>query len=239
MFFYNLFVLNTIAHIRTDFPTKFGIPRQSGVVESLRGTIVFEPPYRNADYIRGIEKYTHLWLIWLFSANKHQKSSPLVRPPSLGGNTHVGVFATRSPYRPNPIGLSAVRIEKINYNTPDGPTISVRGADLMDGTPIIDIKPYITYADSIPEARSGFVDEVDFRKVDVCFPDDIKSKIPAETADTLTDILTNDPRPSYHDDASKVYGMRYANYDIHFRVCDGILTVVGIEENGMINQTSI
>ena len=267
-------ILNPIAHIRTDFPTKFGIPRQSGVVASLRGRIVFEPPYRNADYIRGLEQYSHVWLIWQFSANKHQSDSPLVRPPRLGGNTHVGVFATRSPYRPNPIGLSAVRIEKIDYNTPEGPVISVRGADLMDGTPIIDIKPYrpnsiglsaveitgidlatpegpviyvggadlldgtpifdikpyLRYADCISEARSGFADEVEFRKVEVTIPDDLKAMLPPETIGTLTDILSNDPRPSYHDDASKTYGMRFAEYDIHFQVLDKVLTVTGIDK---------
>lgn len=223
-------ILNPIAHIRTDFPTKFGIPRQSGVVASLRGRIVFEPPYRNADYIRGLEQYSHVWLIWQFSANKHQSDSPLVRPPRLGGNTHVGVFASRSPYRPNPIGLSAVEITGIDLATSEGPVIYVGGADLLDGTPIFDIKPYLRYADCISEARSGFADEVEFRKVEVTIPDDLKAMLPPETIGTLTDILSNDPRPSYHDDASKTYGMRFAEYDIHFQVVDKILTVTGIDK---------
>ncbi|MBP5364426.1 MAG: tRNA (N6-threonylcarbamoyladenosine(37)-N6)-methyltransferase TrmO [Bacteroidales bacterium] len=223
-------ILNPIAHIRTDFPTKFGIPRQSGVVASLRGRIVFEPPYRNADYIRGLEQYSHVWLIWQFSANKHQSDSPLVRPPRLGGNTHVGVFASRSPYRPNSIGLSAVEITGIDLATPEGPVIYVGGADLLDGTPIFDIKPYLRYADCISEARSGFADEVEFRKVEVTIPDDLKAMLPPETIGTLTDILSNDPRPSYHDDASKTYGMRFAEYDIHFQVIDKVLTVTGIDK---------
>ncbi|MBO7497436.1 MAG: tRNA (N6-threonylcarbamoyladenosine(37)-N6)-methyltransferase TrmO [Salinivirgaceae bacterium] len=220
--------IEPIAHIRTDFPSKFGIPRQSGVVESLRGRIVFEPSYRNTDYIRGIEKYTHLWLIWLFSANKHQPNSPLVRPPRLGGNTHVGVFATRSPYRPNPIGLSAVRIEKIDYDTPEGPVISVRGADLMDGTPIIDIKPYITYADSIPDARSGFVDEVEFSHLDVVLPDQFRSAIGDEMANTLIGVLQNDPRPPVQATADKTFGMPFAGFDVRFRVDGTTLTVVDL-----------
>ena len=222
--------IEPIAHIRTDFPSKFGIPRQSGVVESLRGRIVFEPSYRNIDYIRGIEKYTHLWLIWLFSANKHQPNSPLVRPPRLGGNTHVGVFATRSPYRPNPIGLSAVRIEKIDYDTPEGPVISVRGADLMDGTPIIDIKPYITYADSIPDARSGFVDEVEFSHLDVVLPDQFRSAIGDEMADTLIGVLQNDPRPPVQATTDKTFGMPFAGYDVKFKVDGQTLTVIDLAQ---------
>ena len=222
--------IEPIAHIRTDFPSKFGIPRQSGVVESLRGRIVFEPSYRNVDYIRGIEKYTHLWLIWLFSANKHQPNSPLVRPPRLGGNTHVGVFATRSPYRPNPIGLSAVRIEKIDYDTPEGPVISVRGADLMDGTPIIDIKPYITYADSIPNARSGFVDEVEFSHLDVVLPDQFRSAIGDEMADTLIGVLQNDPRPPVQATTDKTFGMPFAGYDVKFKVDGQTLTVIDLAQ---------
>ena len=222
--------IEPIAHIRTDFPSKFGIPRQSGVVESLRGRIVFEPSFRNVDYIRGIEKYTNLWLIWLFSANKHQPNSPLVRPPRLGGNTHVGVFATRSPYRPNPIGLSAVRIEKIDYDTPEGPVISVRGADLMDGTPIIDIKPYITYADSIPNARSGFVDEVEFSHLDVVLPDQFRSAIGDEMADTLIGVLQNDPRPPVQATTDKTFGMPFAGYDVKFKVDGQTLTVIDLAQ---------
>lgn len=228
--------IEPVAHIYTDFPSKFGIPRQSGVVESLRGRIIFEPSYRNVDYIRGIEKYTHLWLIWLFSANKHQPNSPLVRPPRLGGNAHVGVFATRSPYRPNPIGLSAVRIEKIDYDTPEGPVISVRGADLMDGTPIIDIKPYITYADSIPNARSGFVDEVEFSHLDVVLPDSFRRKLGDNLADTLVCVLQNDPRPPVQAGADKTFGMPFAGYDVRFHVDGSTLTVVDLVNLSNVEQ---
>lgn len=222
--------IEPIAHIRTDFPSKFGIPRQSGVVESLRGRIVFEPSFRNVDYIRGIEKYTHLWLIWLFSANKLQPNSPLVRPPRLGGNTHVGVFATRSPYRPNPIGLSAVEIERIELETPQGPVIHVLGADLMDGTPIIDIKPYITYADSISQAHSGFVDDVEFSHLDVVLPDQFRSAIGDEMADTLIGVLQNDPRPPVQATTDKTFGMPFAGYDVKFKVDGQTLTVIDLAQ---------
>ena len=221
--------IEPIAHIRTDFPSKFGIPRQSGVVESLRGRIVFEPSFRNVDYIRGIEKYTNLWLIWLFSANKHQPNSPLVRPPRLGGNTHVGVFATRSPYRPNPIGLSAVRIEKIDYDTPEGPVISVRGADLMDGTPIYDIKPYIPYADAHPEARGGFTDNNDWQPLEVIIPEEIVKAFTDTELSSLKGVLSQDPRPQYHDDPERIYGMPFASRDVKFKVDGNTLIVTGIE----------
>lgn len=200
------------------------------MVESLRGRIVFEPSFRNVDYIRGIEKYTHLWLIWLFSANKLQPNSPLVRPPRLGGNTHVGVFATRSPYRPNPIGLSAVEIERIELETPQGPVIHVLGADLMDGTPIIDIKPYITYADSISQAHSGFVDDVEFSHLDVVLPDQFRSAIGDEMADTLIGVLQNDPRPPVQATTDKTFGMPFAGYDVKFKVDGQTLTVIDLAQ---------
>lgn len=222
--------IEPIAHIHTDFSSKFGIPRQSGVVPLLKGTIVFCPKYRNADALRGMEGFSHLWLIWHFSANRNSNDEwqPMVRPPRLGGNTHVGVFASRSPFRPNGLGLSAVKIERIDADTPQGPVISVLGADLMDGTPIFDIKPYVAYADSMPDARSGFVDDVEFRKVTVCFPKELAIVFNDEQLQALVQVLENDPRPSYQTDAEKVYGMPFAGFDVRFKVKDGVLTVVNV-----------
>lgn len=221
--------MQPIAHIKTDLPAKFGIPRQSGVVPSLKGKIIFEPQYRNANALRGLDGFSHLWIIWQFSANKKHEWQPLVRPPRLGGNSQIGVFASRSPYRPNAIGLSVVKIEDIQLYTEEGPIIIVSGIDMMDNTPIFDIKPYVNYADCIPNARSGFVDNVAFRTVDVIFPDNLKSNFSAEQITTLIDILYNDPRPSYHSDSNKIYGMLYANHDVHFKVENGILTVIDVK----------
>ena len=220
--------IEPVAHICTDFPGKFGIPRQSGVVSTLRGRIVFCPKFRNPDALRGIEGFSHLWLIWQFSANQSAGWQPMVRPPRLGGNRQVGVFASRSPFRPNGLGLSAVEVEKVEWDTPQGPVIHVLGADLMDGTPIFDIKPYVTYADSIPQAQSGFVDEVVFNRLTVVFPEQLRLKFSPEQADTLTQVLENDPRPPVQADADKIFGMPFAGHDVRFRVEGSVLTVVDI-----------
>ena len=227
--------MTPIAHFHSAFPTKFGIPRQSGIVAELRGRIVFEPPYRNMDALRGLDGFDYLWILWEFSANKSREErgatswQPTVRPPLLGGNTQMGVFATRSPYRPNPIGLSSVRIERIELSPTEGPVIHVLGADLMDGTPIYDIKPYVTYADCHPDARSGFVDERRWQELAVAFPLHLQALIKPESLEALTRVLALDPRPQYQDNPVKVYGMPYEGYDIRFTVDDGTLTVVDIE----------
>ena len=218
--------LQPIAHFRSPFTSKFGIPKQSGLVEELRGEIVFEPAFRNADYLRGIEEFDYLWLIWEFSANPHKAVSPVVRPPVLGGNERVGVFATRSPFRPNPLGLSSVKIESVEWESARGPIIHVLGADLMDGTPIFDIKPYIVYADSHADARSGFVDKRQWPKLQVVLPDELHEVFSEEQLKALRHTLELDPRPHYQNDPQKVYGMPFEGRDIHFRVSDRVLTVL-------------
>ena len=218
--------LQPIAHFRSPFTSKFGIPKQSGLVEELRGEIVFEPAFRNADYLRGIEEFDYLWLIWEFSANPHKAVSPVVRPPVLGGNERVGVFATRSPFRPNPLGLSSVKIESVEWESARGPIIHVLGADLMDGTPIFDIKPYIVYADSHADARSGFVDKRQWPKLQVVLPDELHEVFSEEQLKALRHTLELDPRPHYQNDPQKVYGMPFEGRDIHFRVSDGVLNVL-------------
>lgn len=215
-----------IAHFRSPFTSKFGIPKQSGLVEELRGSIVFEPKYRNSDYIRGLEDFDFLWLIWEFSANPHRAVSPVVRPPVLGGNVRVGVFATRSPFRPNPLGLSSVKIDHVEMNDSLGPVIHVLGADLMDGTPIFDIKPYIAYADSHVGVRSGFVDQRKWPKLSVVIPPSIEAFLSKEQLEALRHTLELDPRPHYQNDPQKVYGMPFEGRDIHFLVNDGVLTVL-------------
>lgn len=222
--------IKPIAHFRSPFSSKFGIPKQAGLVSELEGQIVFEPEYRNADALRGMDGFDYLWLIWEFSANRHKANSPVVRPPVLGGNEKMGVFATRSPFRPNNIGLSSVRISSIEWETSKGPIIHVKGADLMDGTPIYDIKPYVVYADSHPEARSGFVDSRKWDKLEVEIPLEVrqrllKSGLSEHQIDVLVDVLAQDPRPHYQKNPDKVYGMPYEGQDIHFRVNDGVLTV--------------
>ncbi len=219
-----------IAHFRSPFSSKFGIPKQSGLVPELEGRIIFEPEYRNADAIRGIAEFDYLWLIWAFSANRHKANSPVVRPPVLGGNEKVGVFATRSPFRPNSIGLSSVRLHKVEYETSHGPVLHVKGADLMDGTPIFDIKPYVTYADCHPEARSGFVDYRKWDKLQVIMPEATRQHLlqhgmNERQISTLCDVLAQDPRPHYQKDPRKVYGMPYEGIDIHFSVNGDKLTV--------------
>ena len=220
--------LTPIAHIRTDFGSKFGVPRQSGVVDELRARIVFEPAYRNPDALRGMEDFSHLWLIWHFSEVKQEGWSPTVRPPRLGGNTRMGVFATRSPFRPNPIGLSSVRIVGIDLATPEGPVITVAGADLMDGTPIFDLKPYIAYADSHPEAKGGFIEGLTDRSVQVVCDEAHLSPLPDETRKSLLAVLAHDPRPTYQNDPDRVYGMEFAGHNVRFTVAQGVLTVVEI-----------
>lgn len=221
-----------IARIRTDFGTKFGVPRQSGVVEELTARIVFEPEYRNPDALRGMEDFSHLWLIWHFSEVKQEGFAPTVRPPRLGGNTRMGVFATRSPYRPNPIGLSSVKLISVDYHTPDGPVITVAGADLMDGTPIFDIKPYLAYTDSHPDAVGGFIEGLTDRSVTVDCAPALLTDLPADVAARLLATLAHDPRPTYQNDPHRVYGMDFAGYNVRFTVAGGVLTVVEIAAQG-------
>ncbi len=221
--------IEPIAYFRSPFATKFGVPKQSGLVENLMGTIEFVPQYRNADALRGMEEFDYLWLIWEFSANRHAATSPVVRPPLLGGNRKVGVFASRSPFRPNRLGLSSVRISEIELDTTRGPLIHVLGADLMDGTPIYDIKPYVVYADSHPEARSGFVDKNAIRWLEVVVPDAVAAHYSSDELAALRKVLSLDPRPHYQDNPEKVYGMMYAGKDVKFRVEGDVLTVVEVE----------
>ena len=216
-----------IAHIRTDFPTKFGIPRQAGIVEALRGKIVFEPEYRTDDALRGIEGFSHLWLIWGFSGNASAAWSPTVRPPRLGGNTRMGVFATRSPFRPNRLGLSCVRLLEVRKEPGYGSSLLVAGADLMDGTPIYDIKPYLPYADCVPDARAGFAPDAG-EPLQVDFPEKLQKAVPPEKRDALLAVLMHDPRPRYQDDASRVYGMAFAGLDVRFRVDSGTVYVTEV-----------
>ena len=214
-----------IARFHSPFTSKFGIPKQSGLVEELQGEIVFEPAFRNADYLRGLEEFDYIWLVWEFSANRHRAASPVVRPPVLGGNEKVGVFATRSPFRPNPLGLSSVRIDHIDFSTSRGPVIHVLGADLMDGTPIYDIKPYLVYADSHPDVRSGFADRRRWERLQVEIPAAWSSRLSAGQLTALRHTLELDPRPHYQNDPEKVYGMPFCGYDVHFRVSDGVVYV--------------
>ena len=221
--------MKIIAHIRSDFPTKFGLPRQSGLVSELRAEIVFEPEYRNPDALRGLEGFSHLWIIWEFSEAKRDIWSPTVRPPRLGGNTRMGVFATRSPFRPNPIGLSCVEILGIRQDKELGPVIEVGGADLMDGTPIYDIKPYIPYADAHPEAKEGFTAQNQEYRLEVEIPEEMQKQLLPDKLDGLYGILAQDPRPSYQDDPERVYGFEYAGYEVKFRVNGNTLCVVDIK----------
>jgi tRNA (adenine37-N6)-methyltransferase len=222
--------MKIIARIHTDLPTKFGVPRQSGVVEELMGRIVFEPEYRNPDALRGMEGFSHLWLIWQFSQAVRENWSPTVRPPRLGGNTRMGVFATRSPFRPNAIGLSSVKLERVEPHSPDGPIIVVSGIDLMDGTPILDIKPYIPYADSHPQAKEGFTSAGWERTLEVNFPQELQKKVDADRRAALVGVLQNDPRPPYQNNPERVYGLPFGGQEIHFKVADGMLTVIDIED---------
>ena len=224
--------LKVIARMRSPFPAKFGIPRQSGLVAGLRSTIVFEPDYRNPDALRGLEGFSHLWVIWSFSKAARETWSPTVRPPRLGGNTRMGVFTTRSPFRPNPIGLSSVKIERIEQDPRLGPVIHVTGADLLDGTPIFDLKPYLPYTDSHPDALGGFTDGYRGYQLVVDFPPALLDRVPPSARDALVGVLAQDPRPSYQDDPDRVYGMAFGTVDVKFTVAGGVLTVTGVEPAG-------
>ena len=225
-----MMTISPIAHFHSPLTSKFGIPRQSGIADSLHGTIVFTPEYRNADALRGLEGFNFLWILWGFSENIHSAKHATVRPPRLGGNTRVGVFATRSPFRPNNIGLSSVRIADIQIATPDGPVIEVVGADLMDGTPIYDIKPYLPEFDSHPEAKAGFVNSNEWQPLEVKFlPTADISRFTPTDVNTITQLLSQDPRPHYHSSPDRLYGMTYKGYDIHFRVEGGKVIVEKIE----------
>ncbi len=220
------YTFHPVAHIRSDFQTKFGIPRQSGLAQSLLATVVFAPDYRAPEALRGIEGFSHLWLLWGFSASKGW--SPTVRPPRLGGNTRVGVFASRSPFRPNPIGLSCVRLERVEQTADVGTVLIVSGADLMDGTPIFDIKPYLPYADCQPEATGGFAAEVPHDLLEVDFPPELLLRVPEDRRAGLCQALSCDPRPSYQDDPTRVYGMAFAGLDVRFRVDGAHLLVCDV-----------
>ena len=215
--------ITPIAYIHTEFPEKFGIPRQSGLAGGLRGRIVFEKQFRDPEALRGLEGFSHLWLIWEFSANRGGRDwQPTVRPPRLGGNQHMGVFATRSPFRPNPLGLSCVELERVDWDASDGPVILVKGADLMDGTPIYDIKPYIKYADARPNAVCGYVDTLDERQLKVIIPAEVGQSVADDALlHSLREVLSLDPRPSYHNDLEREYGMSFAGYNVKFRVSEG------------------
>lgn len=221
--------MNVIAHIHTDLPTKFGVPRQSGLVESLKSRIVFTEPYRDPEAFRGLEEFSHIWLIWEFSKAKREGWSPTVRPPRLGGNRRLGVFATRSPFRPNALGLSCVRLEKVELHTPDGPVLTVAGADLMDGTPIFDIKPYVPYADARPDASAGFTSPLEDAPLAVEFPEQWRTLFTPEQQEAIVGILQRDPRPHYHDDPERIYGMAFAGHDIHFSVRGKTAIVCGVD----------
>lgn len=221
--------IKKIAVIKTDFPTKFGIPRQSGRVKSLCGEIIFEPEFRSSDYIRGIEEYSHLWLIWGFSENEGRQAHSTVRPPRLGGNKRIGVFASRSPFRPNGLGLSCVELKEIK-KTEKGASLIVCGADLMDGTPIYDIKPYIPYSDCTENAKCGFAQEQKNYRLEVKADKMLLDKLPNDKRETLIEILADDPRPAYQNDESRIYGFEFMNFEIKFKVANNVLTLVCIDE---------
>ena len=220
--------MKIIARIHTDFSSKFGIPRQSGIVDALEGMIVFEPEYRNPDALRGLNGFSHIWIIWYFSETERDTWSPTVRPPRLGGSTRMGVFATRSPFRPNPIGLSSVRLIRIQDDPGLGTVMYVSGVDLMDNTPIYDIKPYLSYTDSHPDAVGGFADSDAVCLLKVTFPDELLVQFPEERREALIGVLANDPRPPYQNDPERVYGLEFGNYNIEFRVDNAALYVCGV-----------
>lgn len=223
--------IKPIAYIRTDFKEKFGIPRQSGITDKLSAKIIFTPEFRNPDALRGIEGFSHLWLIFDFSLAHRQKWSPTVRPPRLGGNERRGVFATRSPFRPNPIGLSSVKLIRVEKSKKDGDILIVSGADLLDNTPILDIKPYLPYADCHTDATGGFTDNIDKPPLEVVFPDELLSLIDEAKREGLIEILAEDPRPSYQEDSERIYSMLFDRFDIKFTVSDNTLAVIEIKEN--------
>lgn len=221
--------VHIIARIRSQFPEKFGIPRQSGLVEELKARVVFEPEYRDSQALRGLEGFSHIWLIWQFSRSMGAGWSPTVRPPRLGGNERMGVFATRSPFRPNPMGLSCVKLEKVELSTSEGPVLWVAGADLMDGTPIYDIKPYLPYADCKPQAVGGFASAPKEATLTVDFPPQLLERVPQELREALSGVLAQDPRPTYHHDPQRVYGMAFGGLQVRFTVDGDRLTVVEVE----------
>ncbi len=223
------YIIKTIAHIQSEFPDKFGIPRQSGLVEELKARIIFEPEYRTPEAFKGLEDFSHLWLIWGFSENIRSTWSPSVRPPRLGGNTRKGVFATRSPFRPNPLGLSSVKLERIEFHPVHGPVLHVSGADLMNNTPIFDIKPYIPYTDSHPEASEGFSGPHKNHHLTVCCPEEWLDKIPKSIREKLFAVLAQDPRPSYQNNPERIYGLRFSGLEVKFRIHDTRLTICSIE----------
>ena len=222
--------MQVIAYIHNDFKTKFGLPRQSGLVEEIPSVIVFEPPFRDPAAFRGIEDYSHLWLVWQFSEAKKEHWSATVRPPRLGGNRRMGVFATRSPYRPNPIGLSSVTLTDVVMDEKNGPLLYVTGADLMDGTPILDIKPYLAFTDSHPEVDGGFAAAIDPYRLEVDFPAELLEKIPKEKRNALLGALREDPRPSYQEDPERIYGLAFGSFDVRFSVREGRLIVVEVKK---------
>lgn len=221
-------IYNPIAHLHSDFPEKFGLPRQSGLVNSLKSYIIFEPQYRIKEAFRGLEGYSHIWIIWEFSRTEGKEWSPTVRPPKLGGNKRMGVFATRSPFRPNPIGMSAVKLEKIDFDCPNAPVLVVSGGDIMDNTPILDIKPYLPYADAYPNALSGFALTEREGSLSVELPSELLQKIPEEKKQGLVDILKQDPRPAYQSDPDRTYVMEFGGFEVLFKVNGDILTVSSI-----------
>lgn len=223
--------LRPIARIQSDFSEKFGIPRQSGLVEALRARVVFAPEYRVREAFRGLEGFTHIWLVWGFSQNVEAGWSPTVRPPRLGGNVRMGVFATRSPFRPNPLGLSCVELLAIDYDAPDGPALVVGGADLLDGTPIFDVKPYVPHADCRPQARGGFADAHREDRLAVDFPPQLEALVPPDKREALRGVLAGDPRPSYQRDPQRLYGLGFAGLQVRFTVEDGVLRVRQVEKN--------
>ena len=222
--------MKIIAHIHTDLPTKFGVPRQSGLVDALKARIVFTEEYRDPEALRGLEDFTHIWLIWEFSEARRESWSPTVRPPRLGGNRRIGVFATRSPFRPNPIGLSCVKLEKVELHGSEGPVLHVAGADLMNGTPIFDIKPYVPYADAHPDAAGGFTTSLADAPLRVDFPEELRRGFTPEQQKAIIGILERDPRPHYHDDPERIYGMSFAGHDVRFCVQGGTARVCAVEK---------
>jgi tRNA-Thr(GGU) m(6)t(6)A37 methyltransferase TsaA len=223
--------LRPIAFVHTDFAGKFGIPRQSGLVPELTAVLEFLPEFRSPEAVRGLEAYSHLWLIWEFSANAGKGWSPTVRPPRLGGNRRVGVFASRSPFRPNPLGLSCVRLLEVRLDDPNGPLLLLGGADLMDGTPVYDVKPYVPYADSHPDASGGFTDDFDWQPLEVECPEDLLERFPAEKRRALLGVLAQDPRPAYQEDPDRVYGFPFGGFEVRFAVREGKLRVMELKKN--------
>lgn len=225
----DIYSMRPIAHIRSDFSTKFGVPRQSGLVDTLEATVVFEPEFRNPDALRGLEGFSHIWLLWQFDRAAGHGWSPTVRPPRLGGNERVGVFASRSPFRPNGLGLSAVELEHVSLDEADSPVLYVRGADMVSGTPIFDIKPYLAYADSYPDAAGGFTGGDAGEMLAVDFPPELLAQFDSGERHGLLSALGADPRPRYQEDSERVYGMRYAGKNVRFTVSDGVVHVVEVE----------